>query len=253
MGPILSDDERGHRDWLLSFLPGDEPSVIVDLGCGQGADLLALAQRSTHPETRLIGVDASVEAVRKAGDDARGDPRIEVRHHHLNARLPFDDRSCDVVYSSNLLECLTDRAAFVREVARVLRPGKTVVTAHWDWDSQVFDGTDKALIRKLVHAFADWQQDWMDSADGWTGRRLWGFFNASGLFSGEVHARVLTSTAWAPSSYGHARARDLDGLVRRGMVDPGDYRQFIADQEALSARGAYFYSITGYVYVGRLA
>lgn len=136
-------------------------------------------------------------------------------------------------------------------MARILRPGKTVVMAHWDWDSQVFDGTDKALVRRLVHAFADWQQDWTDDADGWMGRRLWGLFSATGLFDGEIHARVLTNTAYAPSSYGHARTHDFRSLVERGMVAADDYERFIADQEALNAQGSYFYSLTGYVYVGR--
>jgi SAM-dependent methyltransferase len=171
----------------------------------------------------------------------------------LGGPLPFDDATYDVVYSSNLLECLGNRTAFVREVARILRPGKTVVVAHWDWDSQLFDGTDKALVRRLVHAFADWQQDWMDNADGWMGRRLWGLFNGTGLFDGEVHARVLINTSYAPLSYGRARAQDFRGLVERGMVAPEDYERFIGDQEMLDAQGAYFYSVTGYVYVGRRA
>lgn len=253
MAPDLPDDVRRHRDWVLSFIPLSEPLALVDLGCGDGADLLTLAARCMHPETRLVGLDASENSVQRAKARAGGDPRVEIRHHRLGGPLPFDDATYDVVYSSNLLECLGDRTAFVREVARILRPGKTVVVAHWDWDSQLFDGTDKALVRRLVHAFADWQQDWMDNADGWMGRRLWGLFNATGLFDGEVHARVLTNTSYAPLSYGHARAQDFRGLVERGMVAPEDYERFIGDQEMLDAQGAYFYSITGYVYVGRRA
>lgn len=54
-------------------------------------------------------------------------------------------------------------------------------------------------MRKIVHAFADWQQAWMDSADGWMGRRLWDLFNSNGLFDGGVYAHVMTETVYGPT------------------------------------------------------
>jgi hypothetical protein len=141
---------------------------------------------------------------------------------------------------------------FAREVARILKPGGWAVIAHWDWDSQLFDASDKPLVRRLVHAFADWQQAWMDYSDGWMGRRLWGTFAATGLFEGTLHARVLTNTVYAPPWYGHARAQDFRALVKRGLATEQDYHWFIGEQEALSTQGRYFYSLTGFAYVGQL-
>jgi len=137
------------------------------------------------------------------------------------------------------------------EAARILKPGGQVLMAHWDWDSQVFDGTDKAAVRRLMHAFADWQQPWMDSADGWMGRRLWGLFDASSLFEGRPYARVMMNTVFAPPWYGHARAHDLRHLVTHGLARAADYERFLRDQDTLAQEGRYFYSITGYAYVGR--
>jgi hypothetical protein len=91
----------------------------------------------------------------------------------------------------------------------------------------------------------------MDHSDGWMGRRLWGTFNATGLFQGAVHAHVLTNTTYASPFFGQARAHDFRALVKRGMVAAEDYDRFLADQEALSQPGRFFYSITGYAYVGR--
>jgi hypothetical protein len=110
---------------------------------------------------------------------------------------------------------------------------------------------DKPLVRRVVQAFADWQQAWMDHSDGWMGRRLWGAFNSTGLFEGDVYARVLVNTKYAVPWYGHARAQDFRVLVKHGLVSAEDCSRFLADLDALSREGRYFYSITGYAYVGR--
>ena len=246
----LSDDVAAHREWLLSFVPFREGIRVVDLGCGTGDDLIALAARYPRVPAQLLGVDSSAASTTAAAEQSRADERLSFRQHRLGTDLPFSDGSFEVVYSNNLLECLGDREAFLQEVARVLTPDGMVVIAHWDWDSQVFDGSDKARIRRLMHAFADWQQPWMDHADGWMGRRLWGACTATGLFTGTVHARVLTNTVFAAPWYGYARAQDLRSLVKRGLAASDDCEQFLQEQTALAHDGRYFYSITGYVFVG---
>lgn len=110
--------------------------------------------------------------------------------------MPFEDETFDVVFSNNVLECITDKGKLLSEIARVLKPSGQVVCAHFDWDSQLIDGTDKALVRKIVQTFNDWQQGWMDDCDAWMGRRLWKTFNRSKLFNGEIQCHVLTNTKY---------------------------------------------------------
>jgi SAM-dependent methyltransferase len=251
MMPDLPEDVRAHHDWLLSLAPVPEVGFWVDLGCGAGGDTLTVAARHRQPQLRIVGLDASAKNIELAAASATGDSRVTFQQHHLSTDLPFEAATLDVVYSNNLVECLDHRGAFAREVARVLKPRGWTVMAHWDWDSQLFDATDKPLVRRLVHAFADWRQAWMDNADGWMGRRLWGTFTATGLFEGSLHARVLTNTIYASPWYGHARAQDFRALVKRDLATADDYERFIAEQEALSAQGRYFYSITGFAYVGQ--
>jgi SAM-dependent methyltransferase len=247
----LSPDRAAHRGWLTSLADIPAGGLAVDLGCGRGDDLDLLAARHVGPSVRLIGVDASAVAIEAATAATAADPRLSFRCAALDGLLPLADQSVDLAYSHNLLECLPDPGAFAREIARVLRPGGQVVVGHWDWDSQLFDGGDKARIRRLVAAYADWQQAWMAHADGWMGRRLWGIFHATGCFDGAVEARVLTNTVYAPPWFGHENARALGALVRRGLAAPEDYEQFLRAQADLAAAGRYFYSITGFAYVGR--
>jgi hypothetical protein len=248
--PAIAADRAGHRAWLVSLTAVADGGTVVDLGCGSGEDLLLLAER--HPTAaHLIGVDASETSLAAAANVAVADRRLTFRRAALDEGLPFDDGTVDVVYSHNLLECLRDPDAFAREVARVLRPGGQVVVAHWDWESQLFDGSDTARVRRLVTAYADWQQAWMANADGWMGRRLWGVFNGTQCFTGDIHARVLTNTEFRAPWFGHENAHLFRSLVKRGLCSPDDCELFLDEQRELDARGRYFYSITGYAYVGR--
>ena len=248
--PAIPPDRREHREWLLDLADLPDGGVAVDLGCGRGGDLLAMAERRPAPTSRFVGLDASPDVL-AAARAATADARVVFDVADLDAAVPFPDASVDLVFSQNLVECLADRDRFVREVARILRPGGVAVIAHWDFDTQVFDGTDKTLVRRLVHAYADLQQGWMRHADGWMGRRLHGLLAPTGLFDGAVHARVLTNTRYAAPLYGHAAAQSFRTLARRRLVPADDVARFLADLEARDAAGRYFYAITGYAYVGR--
>jgi SAM-dependent methyltransferase len=82
-------------------------------GEGYGADLLAGVARS------VIGVDYDESAVHHV--QARY-PRVRAVRGNL-AELPLPDASVDVVVNFQVIEHLWDQSQFVRECARVLRPG----------------------------------------------------------------------------------------------------------------------------------
>jgi SAM-dependent methyltransferase len=249
--PYLHEDTLQHRAWLLSWIEVPADGVVVDLGCGAGEDMLALATRFSNVPVSLIGLDSSAQSVSAAQAEAGDDRRLRFQEHYMRDPLPFGNASADVVYLSNLLECLPDPAALVREIARILRPDGQLVIGHWDWDSQVFDGAEKPLVRGLVHAFAGWQQGWMEHVDGWMGRRLWGIINSSGHFAGSVQARVLINTHYSAPWFGFTNAQAFRSLVKRGLASAEDVEKFEQEQIALDQQGRYFYSITGYAYIGK--
>ncbi|HEY7769206.1 methyltransferase domain-containing protein [Longimicrobium sp.] len=245
----MTPDTVPVRDFIHVLLQPAGASSILDIGCGRGEDLRQIAQL-TGGDARLVGIDASEATIADARRGAADDSRYSFLAHDVTTGLPFGDDEFDCVLSVNLLECIPDRQQLLREVHRVLKPGGRVVFAHWDWDSQLFDGDDKALVRQIVHTFADWQQAWMADADAWMGRRLWRTFQESGGFEGAVHPFVLTNTRFGPGTYGHASIENFRGLVKRGMLAPERYESFYRSVVELAATNRYFYSITMFVYAG---
>jgi len=107
--------------WLLERArPG---SVVLDLGCGAGTDLLIAAQM-TGPSGRAIGVDMTpsmLERARASGQ-AMGLTNVEL-HESLIESLPLEDESVDVVISNGVIDLVPDKDAVFDEIDRVLRPG----------------------------------------------------------------------------------------------------------------------------------
>lgn len=242
-------DRAEIRQFLFPLVDFGGARSLLDLGCGKGGDLLEMG-KWLGTDARLVGIDSSQKGVDVARESASGDPRIELVLHDVSQGLPFDDESFDIVYSMNMLECITDKDALLREVHRVLKPGGQVVCAHHDWDSMLIDGGDKDLVRKIVHAFGDWKQAWMADCDSWMGRRLWRVFNRSGLFEGKVHAHALVSTEFEPGCRGYEYIKDFGALARQGMIAQEEYDRLIADVQGLAAKGEYFYSINLFAYAG---
>jgi SAM-dependent methyltransferase len=107
--------------WVLGRVePGE---VVLDLGCGAGADLLIAAQM-TGPRGRAIGVDmttAMLERTRASASEM-GLENIEL-HETLIETLPIADASIDVVISNGVIDLIPDKEAVFDEIDRVLRPG----------------------------------------------------------------------------------------------------------------------------------
>ncbi|MBT8447162.1 MAG: methyltransferase domain-containing protein, partial [Gammaproteobacteria bacterium] len=134
----------------LLHLDANRSYKVLDLGCGRG-ELLAHLSTSMNPRSALVGIDESEDAIRTARNNYRS---IEFLQQKLVDTLGFDDDSVDIVISVDVLECIPDRSALIDEVFRILKPGGTVLFAHWDWDTQVYNSEHKAIIRTFVAAFS---------------------------------------------------------------------------------------------------
>lgn len=104
-------------------------SVVVDIGCGAGTDLL-LAARRVGAHGRAIGVDMTEAMRARAVEGARtcGFTNVEIVDGDAT-RLGVADGSVDVVISNGVLNLVPDKRRAVAEMARALKPGGRVQIA----------------------------------------------------------------------------------------------------------------------------
>jgi arsenite methyltransferase len=124
------------REKLLDHIRWTGAERVLDVGCGRGLMLIGAAKRLTTG--RAVGVDiwqaedlsgnkpeATLENARREGVS----DRVEIQTADMR-KLPFPDRSFDIVVSCAAIHNLynaPDRARVIVEIARVLKPGGQAV------------------------------------------------------------------------------------------------------------------------------
>jgi SAM-dependent methyltransferase len=119
---LLALHDAGYREVLARLGPG----VVVDVGCGIGAE----TERLATPDRLVIGADYSTETVRLAattnGPRALTSGPLQFMASD-GAVLGLRDRSVDYVVSSHIIEHFVNPALHAIELARVLRTDGTAL------------------------------------------------------------------------------------------------------------------------------
>ncbi len=227
-------------------LPDD--AVIADLGCKDATFLLAFQKAFPDKIKSSIGVDITDKWFK---DVKYGKP-IKLKVMNCSKKLKFKDNTFDFIFTKDMFECVSDKNFLVSEIYRVLKPGGVVISVNCDWDSVTYNGENKGLISKAIHAYAVTKQPWMDDLDSWIGRRMYGFFNKSNLFESSVSVHNIVETEYSEGTFGYDLSTDMAWLYKEntGALNEKEYNEFIKDLQATHNEGEYIFTKPYYIYKG---
>lgn len=174
---------KGHSFEALGDLQG---ARVLDVGCGLGADVRALAAR-VGPRGRVVGLDRSATLLRvaraRSGTTARG--------HFVRGEasaLPFPPGHFDAVRFDRVLIHVAEADQALQEAARVLRSGGRLVALEADFDTLTVAHPDPLTTRRIVGA---WTRRYPQTT---IGRALPARIRAAGFQRVRTRAYALTLT-----------------------------------------------------------
>lgn len=129
------DEDLGQSSWITAaegrewfdLLRLDGTQRALEVACGSGGMTCAMA---SHTGATCVGVDINPQGIEAGTQRAARDglsSRVTLQVVDGSQRLPFEDASFDAVFSNDAINHLPNRAAVLRDWARVLRPGGRVL------------------------------------------------------------------------------------------------------------------------------
>jgi ubiquinone/menaquinone biosynthesis C-methylase UbiE len=120
-----------HSQQLVALAALQRGERVLDVACGTGI-VARLATQMVGTAGKVVAVDVNegMLSMARTVPQQHDGPPIEWRQSDA-AALPFPDAAFDVVFCQYGLEFFADRAAGLREVARVLVPGGRLVLRVW--------------------------------------------------------------------------------------------------------------------------
>lgn len=221
---------------------------ILEVGCGTGAMTRSLARRADF-SGKAIGVDQSahfIEAARRFAQDESVAEQVDFLvgdAHSLN----FPDGTFDAVFAHTLISHVTDPAAVLREMVRILRPGGTLAIFDGDYASMTYGHPDHELGHKmdaaLVSASFNNPRIMRDlprlmSDFGLKLTAAWGDAVAE-IGSGSYFKSFVET--YAPY------------ITKAGLAPPEAVEAWLAAQRQSMAGGTFFASCNYYTYLARRA
>jgi len=192
---------------LVDLLHGDTVypprSLVLEAGCGVGAQTIPLARNS--PGAQITSVDVSAESLVEAKRNVEAVGLINVQFRQADVfTLPFGPECFDHVFVCFVLEHLARPVEALRALGTVLRPGGTITVIEGDHGSAYFHPDDPAAHR-AIHCQVQLQR--RAGGNALVGRQLYPLLREAGFTEARVSPRMVYVDSTRPDL--------VDGFIKK--------------------------------------
>lgn len=219
-------------------------SMVLEAGCGVGAQTVTLARRS--PDAQFISVDLSADSVAEAERRVgwAGLTNVEFRQADLFT-LPFGPESFDHVFVCFVLEHLARPGQVLELLNGLVRPGGTLTVIEGDHGSTYF-APDSAAARAAIRCQVELQR--AAGGDANIGRRLYPLMIEAGLDAVHVSPRMVYVDASRPDLVDGFTRKTFTAMIEgvrepaaaAGLIEPERFDAGVRDLHRTTAADGVF-------------
>ena len=162
-------------------------SLVLEAGCGVGAQTVTLARNSPH--ARITCVDISESSLTEAKQKAQAAGLQNVHFQQADIfNLPFDHDLFDHIFVCFVLEHISQPVEALRTLKRHLKRGGTITVIEGDHGSAYFH-PDSEAAHKAIRCQVELQR--RSGGNAMIGRELYPLVQAAGFTSVSVSPRMV--------------------------------------------------------------
>ena len=186
-GERLADQADTLAELLHSDTFYPSGSVVLEVGCGVGAQTVSLARRS--PEATIVAMDISADSLAAARASIRSAGFRNVVFQQANVySMTFAPDTFDHVFVCFVLEHLSRPREALGHLRQVLKPGGTITVIEGDHGSAYFH-PESPNARKAIRCLIELQA--RAGGDSLIGRTLYPLLLGSGFRNVSVSPRMV--------------------------------------------------------------
>ena len=217
---------------FLDIKPGQK---VVDVGCGTG-DFTRFLARLSDGKAKILGIDSNPRSIPAAVSDTEKAGLSKSISYKVGDvfEIPVNDNYANLTCCRTLLMHLTDPLKAIKEMARITKPGGSVVAVEGGKMSSFYDPDDKEYARLSNRGYEAWINGIrkLEGKEFKIGEKLPGIFRDAGLtgVKAEVQADawlysdprrrlsdIKKELAYEQSMFKERRRKDRKYLLAGGM------------------------------------
>ena len=202
----LQDQARTLIDLLHVDTAYPAGSRVLEVGCGVGAQTLALADRSPGANFISIDISANSVAIARARCAQAGFVNVECLQADLFS-LPFEDHSFDHVFVCFVLEHLEQPCEALTLLRRLIRPEGTITVIEGDHGTVLMHPESADALAAIQCQVALQQRA---GGNALVGRQLYRILKAAGFGDVRVTPRMVYVDGRCPAL--------VDGFTRKTFI-----------------------------------
>jgi SAM-dependent methyltransferase len=243
----LQDQAGTLVDLLHSDTSYPSGSLVLEAGCGVGAQTVTLARRSPGAQFTSIDVSADSLAEAKRRTDAAGITNVQFQQADIFA-LHFAPESFDHVFVCFVLEHLSSPVEALAILKGLLRPGGTMTVIEGDHGSTYFHPESRAA-HKAIQCLIELQR--RAGGNALIGRQLYPLMVEAGLEAVHVSPRMVYVDSSRPGLVDGFTRRTFTAMIagvrksaiEAGLIDPESFDAGIRDlHRTAEADGVFCYT-----------
>lgn len=219
-------------------------AAVLEVGCGTGEDAIALV-RQVGLTGKVTAVDRSQTMLKEATTSAQ---KLALPIEFVLAdaqQLPFADHCFDAARVDRTLQHISNPAAVIAEMTRVVRPEGWIVAMEPDWGTFIVNSNQRDTTRQLLNY-------WCDSfPSGWVGRHLRQYFQQAGLTNIQISPETLVITQFDLADQVFDLVQTAHATAKAGIVSQTAAQDWLSELQQFDQAQAFFSSFTGLIVSGQ--